>query len=238
MENQTRKPRASQSSAKQGYLLAYNAVCLVLWSIVTLQAILLIPTLLVHDKLQGLLIALFPLLKFTQTLALLEILHAVFRLVRASPVTTAIQVASRILVVWGVLELYPQVVETTDIFGRSAPGPKGGPLAFAGILLAWGITECIRYGFFVWREGSSQRVPWWLTWLRYNTFYVLYPLGISSECWLLYVALGPAEKDTKLKGYDLFLKAMLLFYIPGSYIMYMHMMSQRKKVLKGKDKGQ
>lgn len=144
------------------------------------------------------------------------------------------QVASRILVVWGVLHLYPEIVVKTNAIGRRLPGDNGGPYAFAGILVAWGITEVIRYGFFVYREGVSQRIPSWLTWLRYNTFFVLYPIGISSECWLMWLAMKPAQEEEK--GLDWLYKAVLFIYVPGSYILYTHMMAQRRKVMKGKGK--
>ena len=232
MENQTR-PRPS-SSPTQKYLVAYNAVCLFLWSIITLRAIFLIPTLAALGKLEGLLDALFPFLKWTQTIALLEVVHAAVGLVRASPITTAMQVASRILVVWVVLEMFPQIVLTKNIYGRPTAGSTSGPIAFAGILLAWGITEIIRYGFFVWKAAISDKVPNTLTWLRYNTFFVLYPIGISSECMLMYLALAPAANQ-QMKV-DILLKIVLFIYIPGSYILYTHMMAQRRKVLKGKGK--
>lgn len=233
MENQTRRPAAAQS-ATQKYLIAYNAVCLALWSTITLRAFVLIPTLSALGKLEGLFDALFPLLKWTQTIALLEVVHAVVGLVRASPLTTAMQVASRILVVWVVLEIFPQIVLTTNIFGRPTAGSVTGPIAFAGILVAWGTTEVIRYGFFVWKAAISERVPGILTWLRYNTFFVLYPIGISSECLLMYLALAPAAKQGK--RIDLLLKIVLGIYVPGSYILYTHMMRQRRKVMKGKGK--
>ena len=155
-------------------------------------------------------------------------------LVRASPVTTALQVASRLFLIWGVLSLYPEIVVVRNRFGRDEPGPNGGVYAFAGILVAWSITECIRYAFFVWKEGVSDRVPSWLTWLRYNTFFVLYPLGISSECWLVWLATGPATKAGN--GYVWILILVLGIYVPGSYILYTHMMAQRRKVIKGKGK--
>ena len=144
------------------------------------------------------------------------------------------QVASRIVVVWGVLDRHPDIVSTKNAWGRPTAGESGGPYPFAGILLAWGVTEIIRYGYFVYREGVSQRIPSWLTWLRYNTFFVLYPIGISSECWLMYLAIKPAEVEGK--RVDLFFKAVLLVYVPGSYVLYTHMMRQRRKVLKGKGK--
>lgn len=233
MENQTPR-RAAPSSPSQKYLLAYNAICLFLWSIITLRALFLIPTLAALGKLEGLLNALFPLLKWTQTIALLEVLHAIVGLVRASPITTAMQVASRILVVWVVLEMYPQIVSTTNAIGRPVAGSTSGPVAFAGILMAWGVTEIIRYGFFVWKAAISERVPGALTWLRYNTFFVLYPIGISSECLLMYLALAPAAKQGQ--QINLLLKIVLFIYVPGSYILYTHMMAQRRKVLKGKGK--
>ncbi|KAL6248533.1 hypothetical protein RBB50_004788 [Rhinocladiella similis] len=227
-------PRPSKPTLTSQYLIAYNALCLALWSTVTLRAALLIPTLLTFGKLENLFEALFPLLKWTQTIALLEIVHALVGLVRASPLTTAMQVASRILVVWVVLEMFPQIVLTTNIYGRSAPGSTTGPIAFAGIITAWGITEIIRYGFFVWKAAISEKVPAFLTWLRYNTFFVLYPIGITSECLLMYLALTPAQKQGK--NVDWLLKAVLGIYVPGSYILYTHMMRQRRKVMKGKGK--
>ena len=86
---------------------------------------------------------------------------------------------------------------------------------------------------------------------RYNTFFVLYPVGISSEVILIYSALEPAARFSSL--YWWFLVANLVIYVPGrhlhdsnditdsdqsigSYILYTHMMSQRRRVMKGKSK--
>lgn len=43
---------------------------------------------------------------------------------------------------------------------------NGGELGFIGCLVAWGITECIRYGFFA-LQVSGSGIPGWLTWLRF-----------------------------------------------------------------------
>lgn len=224
----------STSPLSQRYLLLYNGVSFALWTTITLRALTLIPVLLSHDKLHGLYPALFPLLKWTQTMALLEVVHAVVGLVRASPVTTAMQVASRILVVWGVMDLLPSVIISKNMWNRDEAGATGTPYAFAGCILAWGITEIIRYGFFVWKEGISPAIPAWLTWLRYNTFFLLYPIGISSECWLMYNSIEPAKKN--YPGLEWLFIGVLIIYVPGSYILYTHMMKQRRKVLKGKQK--
>jgi len=234
MEDQTIRRRQQATSPKQTYLLAYNSISCALWSTILGRALFLIPALLSHDKLHALLEALFPILKWTQTIALLEIVHSAIGLVRSSPFTTAMQVASRIVIVWGVLNRYPQIVATNNGFGRLIPGDRGGEYAFAGMVTAWGVTEMIRYGFFVYKEGISPKIPGWLTWLRYNTFFVLYPIGISGESWLMYLALQPANKEGL--GLDWLFKAILGIYVPGSYILYTHMMRQRRKVMKGKGK--
>jgi very-long-chain (3R)-3-hydroxyacyl-CoA dehydratase len=234
-QSRPQRPPPTASTATSRYLLAYNTLSLTLWSTVTLRALLLIPTLLAHQKLYGLLDALLPLLTYVQSLAVLEIIHSLLGLVRASPLTTLMQVSSRLFLVWGVLQPYPQIVSTVNTFKRHVAGLPGGQYAFAGLLVAWGVTEIIRYGFFAYSLGLSSRVPTWLSWLRYNTFFVLYPLGISSECWLIWLAITAAQK-LQHGGMDLLYKAVLLIYVPGSYILYTHMMAQRRKVAKGKGK--
>lgn len=123
------------------------------------------------------------------------------------------QVASRLFVVWGVL--YPFAGDLIGQYkGFGGDGDRVGSLAYLGCLLAWGVTEVIRYGFFVMQvNGGVECVPWWWQWLRYNTFYVLYPVGISSECTLAYKALGPARGLHWL--YWCFVVAVLVVYVPG-----------------------
>jgi very-long-chain (3R)-3-hydroxyacyl-CoA dehydratase len=79
------------------------------------------------------------------------------------------------------------------------------------MLLAWSVTEVIRYGYFTFTlSGYSPGV---MTWLRYNTFYILYPLGISSECWLIYSAIEPAKQIRQEFAWAL--QLILFVYIPG-----------------------
>ncbi|KAG9240174.1 putative 3-hydroxyacyl-CoA dehydratase [Calycina marina] len=127
------------------------------------------------------------------------------------------QVSSRLLLVWGVVKLFPQLATSTG---------------YSSMLIAWSITEVVRYSFFTCALNGYQ--PAVLSWLRYNLFYVLYPLGISSECWMIWKAVGPAKQWNV--AYAWLLQAILLVYIPGSYILFTHMMSQRRKVMKGKGK--
>ena len=108
------------------------------------------------------------------------------------------QVASRFLLVWGIAQFFPETV------ARST--------AYTTMLLAWSTTEVIRYSYFA-VNLKDGKVPAWLTWLRYNTFFVLYPLGISSECWLVWLATEPARKMDWRVEWALW--AVLAVYVPG-----------------------
>jgi hypothetical protein len=117
------------------------------------------------------------------------------------------------------------------------------------MLLAWSVTEIIRYSYFALNLKNGS-VPDYLMWLRYNTFFVLYPVGIASECWLVFLATKPAAKwDWRV---ECVLWLALSFYGPGEYtmrggrcdgwvlmcgvgawILFTHMMTQRQKVMRG-----
>lgn len=153
--------------------------------------------------------------KWTQTLALLEVVHSAVGIVRAPIGTTLMQVSSRLLLVWGIVNNFPFVA-------RSA--------GYSSMLFAWGVTEVVRYGFFVFTLSGYS--PGILSWLRYNTFLVLYPLGAGSEAWLVYLATGPAKKIRQ--EYAWVLQLILFIYIPGFYILFTHMLKQRRKIMRGK----
>lgn len=74
-----------------------------------------------------------PLVAFVQSLAILEVVHAAVGFVRSPVPTTAIQVASRLFMVWGVAERYEEA--------------SGSPW-FASMVLAWSLTESVRYPFY------------------------------------------------------------------------------------------
>ncbi|KAL4792094.1 tyrosine phosphatase-like protein [Aspergillus venezuelensis] len=230
------KPAAKgPSGLTRQYLLFYNAANFFCWTILTIRTVRhLINQFVSSGSTSFDIPAIFadtysPLLQVTQSLALLEILHSLIRIVRAPVITTAMQVASRIFVVWGVL--YPfqgDLIGSGKLFGLIGDGDQIAELAYLGCLLAWGITEVIRYGFFTMQvNGGVETVPSWWQWLRYNTFYILYPVGISSECALSYKALAPAAKTLPLAYWGIV--AVLVIYVPGSYVMYTHMIKQRRK---------
>jgi very-long-chain (3R)-3-hydroxyacyl-CoA dehydratase len=107
------------------------------------------------------------------------------------------QVSSRLLLVWGIVNNFPFVAKSAG---------------YSSMLFAWGVTEVIRYGFFVFTLSGYS--PGIILWLRYNTFLILYPLGASSEAWLVYKALGPARSIRQ--EYAWLLQLILFIYIPGT----------------------
>uniref|UniRef100_A0A2N9IZV5 Very-long-chain (3R)-3-hydroxyacyl-CoA dehydratase n=1 Tax=Fagus sylvatica TaxID=28930 RepID=A0A2N9IZV5_FAGSY len=103
------------------------------------------------------------------------------------------------------------------------------------------ILEIIRYSFFGMKEALGF-TPSWLLWLRYSTFMLLYPTGITSEVGLIYIALPYIKASEKYCirmpnkwnfSFDFFYASILVlgFYVPGSPHMYGYMLGQRKKAL-------
>ncbi|KAI9649401.1 hypothetical protein NHQ30_001977 [Ciborinia camelliae] len=206
-----RGPKPLQSSSrKTQYLILYNFVSALLWLIVLGRVLLLVPLAGFGQLYPA--VGLF--VKWTQTMALLEVVHAATGVVRAPISTTGMQVASRLLLVWFIVNPFPFVAKSAG---------------YSSMLIAWSVTEVIRYFYFV--ITLSGYKPAIVTWFRYNTFFILYPLGISSECWLIYKSIEPA-RHIYGQVYALALQLILLIYIPGSYILFTHMIKQRSKVLR------
>ncbi|XP_033331479.2 3-hydroxyacyl-CoA dehydratase 1 [Megalopta genalis] len=165
-----------------------------------------------------------------QHAAILEVVHAIVGLVKSNPSLTAFQVASRVLVVDAVLLAIPY----------SAASTTGLTLA----LLAWTITEIIRYLYYF--MNLNNFVPYFLTWLRYTLFIILYPIGITGELLCLYAAAQYAKSHPEDWSYMLpnslnftfsyhySLILTMLSYIPIFPQLYLHMFAQRRKIL-GKD---
>ncbi|GLB37119.1 putative catalyzes the third of the four reactions of the long- chain fatty acids elongation cycle [Lyophyllum shimeji] len=157
-----------------------------------------------------------------QSLAALEVVHVLLGLVRSPLQTTAAQVASRLFLVWGIVEQFE--------------GVRSNPI-YTSMILSWSLTEVIRYSFYAATLLGYEPYP--LLYLRYTTFYLLYPTGAGSEASLIYATL---PNSSPLPGWQSWLFGMwkptdyvraLLFLIwwPGLYIMYTYMIAQRRKVL-------
>jgi very-long-chain (3R)-3-hydroxyacyl-CoA dehydratase len=82
---------------------------------------------------------------------------------------------------------------------------------YASMVLSWSITEIIRYSFYA--ANKLQSEPKWLLWLRYTTFYVLYPTGASSEAFLILSTIP--FQQTIWTAWDYIRAAMFLIWWPG-----------------------
>ena len=162
-----------------------------------------------------------PGLLFWQNLAALEVVHALLGVVRAPWLTTAMQVASRLLVV-NLVDAEPALWSVW-------------PLLLVGA--SWGFTELVRYS---WYGANLLGTPLRLhTWLRYSTFLLLYPLGVLGELLILHAAMPtPLGQSAPLAAAGVpplatLLRVAMLAYVPGFPLLFMHMLQQRAKVLGG-----
>ncbi|EFA76185.1 hypothetical protein PPL_10402 [Heterostelium album PN500] len=105
-----------------------------------------------------------------QVFAFLEIAHVYFGIVKSSLLPTVVQVLFRNQVLLGCLLYVPE-----------AQVHWGVTLLF----FFWGVSELIRFPFYI--AQAYGDCPPILTWLRYNAFIILYPIGFAAENILYYV---------------------------------------------------
>ncbi|KAL3614054.1 Very-long-chain (3R)-3-hydroxyacyl-CoA dehydratase PASTICCINO 2 [Castilleja foliolosa] len=210
------------SSLRRTYLIFYNWLLFLGWSQVFYLAVKALKTS-GHESVYA---AVEKPLILAQSAALLEILHSLTGIVRSPVFATLPQVSSRLYVTWGILYSFPEI--RSHFFVGS-------------LVISWSVTEIIRYSFFGFKEAFGY-APSWLLWLRYSTFLLLYPAGISSEVGLIYNALPYMRESGKYSirmpnkmnfSFDYYYNALLIlgFYVPGSPHLYGYMLGQRKKAL-------
>jgi len=185
-------------------------------------------------------------LKIVQTAALLEVVHAVLGIVPSQFLATLMQVSSRLIVLWGIMN------------ESSASRAHWSLYVTVG---SWALVEVPRYMFYAVNLYVAN-VPLPLFAARYSLFIALYPSGITGtrvqpprlarpnqhlilvlavvsfvsfvrfvrsflgELLQIWQAL-PGFKTECLVGWYLCWVAYAL-YVPGAPFMYKHMMVQRK----------
>jgi very-long-chain (3R)-3-hydroxyacyl-CoA dehydratase len=159
-----------------------------------------------------------------QVLAIMEILHALTSVVRASPLTTFIQVFGRLQVLF----VHYHIREAQTSFGNYP------------MILAWSFVEIVRYLYLA--LNVIRIAPFPIVWLRYSLFYILYPIGVYGEMKVLYDSIGEIERTKFLSlnlpnswnmpfSFATYIRLFLcLLYIPGLYIQYTYMIKQRRVV--------
>lgn len=193
------------------YLLFYNAACCAGWAFCMVKTAMLVAS---GAQARDVYAEVGQVLVVAQTAMLLEIFHALFGLVPSPVVTVAIQVGSRIFIVWGHLYWVPECQKHWSL-----------PV----MVMSWSITEVVRYAFYFF--GLLGGVPYPLFWLRYSLFMVLYPTGITGEILQTVVGMGAHWSTANPLWYRLSLIVMLL-YVPGSPGMIGNMWANRTRSFK------
>lgn len=191
------------------YLVAYNMMCLALWSLAFVTGLKGYS----RKGLGGVWGESGSFVLVGQFAMVLEIVHAVLGLVRSPVLTTTIQVFSRLWVV-----VVPVIGSDCRIGDEKMPGL---------MVMSWASVEVVRYSFYL-SSLLLAKVPYGLFWLRYTVFYVLYPTGITGE-------LGTAmlgQECFEEEKYAWVISVIMAGYLPGSPFMYMNMVKNRKSAMK------
>jgi very-long-chain (3R)-3-hydroxyacyl-CoA dehydratase len=101
-------------------------------------------------------------------------------------------------------------------------------MAFAWMVGAWTVSEITRYSYFT--VAAMMAVPRGLLWARYTLFYVLYPIGATTEAMMIVLSM---DDVARLYGQVAYLVCVVILcaYPPGLGYMYLHMHKQRRKHL-------
>ena len=212
-----------QTAIGKAYLFVYNLVMCIGWTygLVTFYSHVMSSGQLVANSWNTVALS----ITIFQTIQSIEVLHCILGLVPSDPVQTAMQILSRLVVVWGIL----RPVEES----RSSIGV---PL----LITAWSIAELTRYIYYA--LNIYNIVPYILTWARYTFFIALYPMGVSGELLTIIAALPTIQAKSlyaiKLPNalnisfyYEYALIAIMLSYIPFFPQLYFYMLRQRSKFL-------
>ncbi|CAM9353587.1 unnamed protein product [Choristocarpus tenellus] len=204
------------SMIKNAYLTIYNMASALAWGSILISCV---RNVIVGSSTQDLYNEVEIVLQIVQTAALMEILHSMLGLVRSPWFVTLIQVASRLVVVWGFLWTCP-----------STQSQIGAMLCIS----SWAAVEVPRYLFYAF--NIYGQVPYALFWMRYSLFAILYPTGITGELLTMWAGLNCLKESTALSvelgpltltAYTLAI-AILVTYIPGGPYMYVNMSKNRK----------
>ncbi|KAK2725638.1 hypothetical protein QYM36_000217, partial [Artemia franciscana] len=131
------------------------------------------------------------------------ILHSLFGMVSTKTGVVLPQVFSRVFVVWIGLH-----------YCHASKSSIGLPL----ILIAWTITEIIRYSFYFFALLGDT--PYLLKYLRYTLFIVLYPIGITGELIICYHAFAEFSANGNL-SYNLPNKINFTWHTSWFIVLYM-----------------
>jgi len=111
------------------------------------------------------------------------------------------------------------------------------------MISSWAVAEVTRYSFHVAAAlFSTGRVPRWLSWARYNFFFVLYLTGAGSEWACMWKALPVVRewKDRDGGGGSLGIGSLSYWIVMVMLVVwpllfpnqYLHMIALRRKMMR------
>lgn len=156
-----------------------------------------------------------------ETFALVELYASVRAYVSSSVFTTFTQLFARFFIIWALFYRF-----SDSAFNNSTR-------CYFLMVVAWAVTEVIRYNYYAANMSTSRRPSPLLSWLRYTAFIVLYPLGLFCEASIF---LGNYDRFVGSFGGSLVavvvFYGLMSLYVPGFYLLYTHMLRQRRKALR------
>nr|AKM76678.1 protein-tyrosine phosphatase-like protein [Monsonia marlothii] len=199
------------------YLFLYNSLQSVGWAVALFRVL---SNFVVTKSIDGAYSSAGELICLLQTVAFLEVIHGAIGLVPSGALLPLMQWGGRTHFLFAIVRGIDEVQELPSVF-----------ITF----LAWSLSEVIRYPQYA--LSCLGHCPCWVTYLRYTSFIVLYPIGMApGEMWLMYQAL-PYIKEKHLYGDSLFglpfsyynfVQAVLLCYPLLWLKLYLHLFKQRK----------
>ena len=204
-------------SALTGYLVLYNASCMLGWASAFVLAVQSLAA--TGGDLTQVWAATGLTLQVSQCAMGLEIVHAATGAVRSPVVTVFLQVTSRLVLL--VVCLLSPTASTTWWCGMMS--------------ISWSLVEVPRYAFYLnglLGPGGQAGTLYPVFWLRYSLFAILYPTGISGELGTMVSALSDPAFLAHPWLVVALLKTVLATYVPGAPFLYMNMVWNRRAAFK------
>ncbi|OAF65073.1 hypothetical protein A3Q56_07099 [Intoshia linei] len=157
----------------------------------------------------------FKFLAFFQTLAVMEIFHILFGLIKSSVFRTIPQYSSRVFILWfcGYIHMSTQSPSNTCVY-----------------TMAWSLSEIIRYSHYAGKLSNNEFK--FIGVLRYSAFIVLYPVGVASELVASWLAMQKVRSKMLLSyNYDIqyAIYFQIIVWIISLHILYQYLLGERKK---------
>lgn len=178
------------------------------------------------DSVPGTYEAVGAVLKFAQLLMYLEVMHPLFGYTKGSVIMPFFQVSLRAFILFVMIEAEPRM-QTKPVV--------------CYLIFVWSLIEVVRYPYYILGLYKINIGLW--TWLRYTLWIPLYPLGALCEGIIVlrnipyfeetqrFVVSMPNSWNFTFHMPTLMRLMLLLFFIPGMYVLMSHMHHARIKKL-------